>query len=1424
MSEKPTYEELEIRIKELENIVLENKHKNQNSEENNNWFYKVFENVAAGIAITDWEGHFRHCNPSFCDLLGYSMDELEERTFQTMIFPDDKDDNLAQVEQLKAGNLSYFIIENRYIHKLNYPVWVRKYVSALPDKSGRPSYLISIVSDISKEKGLEEKLLAMLSEAEKMANLGAWEFDIDKDRWTMSDNWLRIHGCRNQIMTTSELLPIAHPEDRDKIQKEFDRTVAEGSDYKIEHRIIRQDTGEERHIRAYGTAKFDTHGKAVKLYGAAQDMTDELAAFEALKESEERYRLLFENVDDAVYVHRIMPNGEPGKFEQVNAAARKMLGYTDHEFMCMSPWELDDPESSGDIIPEVMRELRTDRKSTFETVQLTKDKRRVHVDVNTVLTAIGKEEYILSVCRDITARKLTEKALQESEKKFRSSFENSAVGMAIIDIDGNLLAINKSACAILEYTEEELRHHTFLDITHEDDLEVSAIRFEQCLDDKKSYHIEKRYISKNDRLIWGYTSVSPIFESNGKFLYAIAHIQDITETKKILSQLEKRNLDLKLAQRIASIGTWSLDPEIGVPEWTDEIYRIYERDPKLGPHPFADYKKIYKGTYWERFNTAIQGAIKDGAPYDIELKLELPSGNVKWVHAICEPEAAAGPKGRKIRGTIQDITTRKQSEIKLKESEETLRQAQTLGKIGNWEFDALSEKITWSDEVFRLFERDPSKGPPTFDENMAFYYSEDSERLQKQVQAALEKGVTAEDDYQVKLPSGRSVWHHGKIFIRRNEKGETTQLLGTVQDITDRKKLEASLTIERKRLSMLLEAFPGFIYLQAPDYSVPFANQYFIEHFGNPRNRPCYEVLWNRETPCEPCHTFKVFNTKKPQIWEWSESPHGKVYMIHDYPFIDVNGSELVLEIGIDITTQKTAEMALHKEKNRLMVTLQSIGDGVITTDVSGNVVLMNRIAETLTGWKQTEARGNKLSHVFHIVDEHSRNRCENPVEKVLETDGIIGLGHNTLLISRNGTEKIIADSGAPIVDKEGSKIGFVLVFRDITKRINLETELRHVHKMEAVGNLAGGIAHEFNNVLTIIIGNAELAADDLEAWHPATENLSEIKHASMRAKDVVKQLLSFSRKLDIKKEPIDIRIIVRESLKFLKASLPSNIRIQEKFSASIDTIAADPTQIHQVLINLCSNAAHAMDEEGGTLLIELNNVTSDLKAASKNPDLKPGRYVKCSVSDTGKGIPPDLLDKIFDPYFTTKDVNKGTGMGLAVVHGIVQTHGGAITVESNVGNGAAFHIYLPSSKEKKPKILFHDEILPAGDEKILFVDDEPSIVRYSRRVLERLGYTVSAFTDPQELLTQFKSKPKEYDLVISDMMMPSLTGDRLAAELLKIRNDMPIILCTGYSEKISKNKAQEMGIKSLIMKPIDIAKLAVVTRNVLDTSKRVFE
>jgi len=383
----------------------------------------------------------------------------------------------------------------------------------------------------------------------------------------------------------------------------------------------------------------------------------------------------------------------------------------------------------------------------------------------------------------------------------------------------------------------------------------------------------------------------------------------------------------------------------------------------------------------------------------------------------------------------------------------------------------------------------------------------------------------------------------------------------------------------------------------------------------------------------------------------------------------------------------------------------------------------------------------------------------------------------------------------------------------------SLEKQLQYSQKMETIGTLAGGIAHDFNNMLGIIIGSAELALESIDNGDSVARYLNKILTASNRAEEMANRLLSFSRLADSEKKPIDLMNIIDESLKLIRSSLPTNIVIRRNFPDETFSIMGNSTQMNQVIINLCTNAAHAMDRFGGIMDVSLANILLDGKDTSYH-DLVQGAYVRLSVSDNGHGIDSEIIDRIFDPYFTTKELGKGTGMGLTMVHGIVKNHGGGIKVTSEKGKGSQFDILLPLidaevSKAAKPRKV----AAPKGKERILLVDDEDMIADTMRLILEELGYQVTAFSQSQKALQEFILRPYDYDLLITDMVMPEMTGDVLAQKIRAIRQDVPVIICTGYNEKINAENAGDMGIQEIMVKPVRMNNLARTIRKVLDSS-----
>lgn len=547
-------------------------------------------------------------------------------------------------------------------------------------------------------------------------------------------------------------------------------------------------------------------------------------------------------------------------------------------------------------------------------------------------------------------------------------------------------------------------------------------------------------------------------------------------------------------------------------------------------------------------------------------------------------------------------------------------------------------------------------------------------------------------------------------------------------------------------------------------------------------------------------------------------------------PFEDIIGALLPMwwaflfyaflrEIAAHDLRQSKNRLRANEEKYRVLFDEAMVG--YIELDNEGRIINVNKKELEMRGYAFEEMVGRFLWDF--TVEKGARERF---LAK-LSGDMPPSKGLERIICRKDGSLFPVLVDDYIVKDENGRIQGMRTIVRDITdlKQIEQEKErlvaqLQQAHKMEAIGTLAGGIAHDFNNILSPIMIHSEMAMMGLPSDTPVQNSLKQIFKAGERARDLVKQILTFARKQEGERITIEISRILKEAIMLLRSTIPTTIDIRYDIDAEQDTVFADPTQLQQIIMNLCTNATHAMEEKGGILEVILENESLDPESAEQFSDLEPGRFVKLTVKDTGQGIEPEIIDKIFEPYFTTKEVDKGTGMGLALVHGIVKNYGGTITVQSEVGKGTAFHVYLPLVEEDVEVLLEtrEDSIQHStGSERILFVDDDKAAVDTIQTMLEVLGYKVIARTSSIEALEAFRNNPQRFDLVVTDMTMPNMTGSELAKELMTIRTDIPIILCTGFSEQIDENLAKEIGIKAFVMKPIVMRDIAQTIRGVLD-------
>jgi len=520
------------------------------------------------------------------------------------------------------------------------------------------------------------------------------------------------------------------------------------------------------------------------------------------------------------------------------------------------------------------------------------------------------------------------------------------------------------------------------------------------------------------------------------------------------------------------------------------------------------------------------------------------------------------------------------------------------------------------------------------------------------------------------------------------------------------------------------------------------------------------------------------------------------------------------LSITRDITEKKQIEDQLKRSEERYRKYFEEDLSGSYISTPEGQLIACNKEYLKIFGFKNTqEALKTPISKIFETFGERAvflqtiakEKKIINKESKFQKLDGaIISVVENASgVFNENGELKEIR--------------GFIL---DLTEQRRLESQIQQSQKMESIGTLAGGIAHDFNNILFPILGHTEMLLEDVPVDSPFREGLSQIYNSALRARDLVQQILTFSRHENAELKLMKMQPIIKEALKLIRSTIPSTISIDQNLQPNCGAVKADPTQIHQIVMNLTTNAYHAMEETGGELKVSLKEVkfgTLDLIS----PDMVPGAYACLTVADTGVGMDKNLTDKIFDPFFTTKAIGKGTGMGLSVVHGIVTAMGGAIQVYSEPEKGTQFHAYFPIEKNSfEGQVTNSEAKIQGGTEQILLVDDEEAILTMEKQMLERLGYQVISHTSSLEALETFRDSPDKFDLVITDMAMPNIPGDRLSAELTKIRSDIPVLLCTGFSETMSEEKATSLGIKGFLLKPIVMKDLAQKIREVLDNNK----
>jgi PAS domain S-box-containing protein len=645
------------------------------------------------------------------------------------------------------------------------------------------------------------------------------------------------------------------------------------------------------------------------------------------------------------------------------------------------------------------------------------------------------------------------------------------------------------------------------------------------------------------------------------------------------------------------------------------------------------------------------------------------------------------------------------------------------------------------------------------------------------------------------------------------------------QEINQRKKTEGALRESEERYRAIFENTGTATFLFEADTMISLVNAEFEKLSNYYRTEIEGKMSWTEIVFEDDLERLLGYHRQR-------SSHEGNAPQNYEFRFKDKQGHLKDVFVTIDvipatkqrvasllnITERKKIEKELRESEEKFRVIIETMNAGIIMMEAEGKILFTNRHMASMLGYSYEEFAGTNYLDYIHPSERGSgltnlRSLSCGDTEYLSTQRHYLRKDGHDLWGYVSARRLVTADGKSQVVNVISDMSELKQAERE--KKI-LENHLRQAHKMEAIGTLAGGIAHDFNNILTAVIGYAEMIRYKTSdtAILPFIE---QVLKASNRASDLVQQILTFTRQKEQQNKPILVTPIVKEALKLLRSSLPATIEIRQIYENYKDTILADPTQIHQVLMNLCANSAHAMQDQSGVLTVRLSQEDFSVNPRGIHTELKNDSYLKIIVTDTGHGIDPSIIDKIFDPFFTTKQAGQGTGLGLSVVYGIVRNIGGTISCTSKPGKGTIFTLYIPLSDADESIEMEMIESIPGGNERILFVDDEEIIVSLGREMLSSLGYDVTARSSSLDALTDFRANPDQFDLVITDMTMPNMTGVMLTKEILKTRPPMPIILTTGFSELINEEKAKEIGIKALLMKPISIQDLSQTLRRVLD-------
>ncbi len=1372
----------------------------------------TFNAMSDSVSIIDNDGHLLQYNNATLKMFNITKKEIEAKNCWQLVHRISVPINNCPIQRMKKSKKPEWMVFQ------DGERWLEISVDPIFDSNKNIIGAVHVVSDITNRKLSEKALLKSESRYRTLFEQSADALLIIKDDKFVDCNpaTVAMLGYANKKefldMHPSELSPPKQSDGKNSFQKANEMMAIAFK--KGSHRFEwdhKKRNGEVFPVEVLLTAI--SYEEEQFIHVVWRDVTERSRVEKALKESEQNNRNLIDMAPDSFF-----QGDENGALIRVNAKACELTGYGEEELLTQNLADLFYPDS---VLKKPLRYdlLKNGAIITSEREIQRKDGSIVHIEMNSRLMP---DKTYQSFIRDISERKRSEKKLQENENKMRLIVEGTPnLFFYTQNENGDLTYISPSVEKITGRSVEEWnsRKDWFLTDNPFNDLVKETTKKHLNGEATEGPIIaEIEHANKRPILLEIYETI--IFEDGEVLgLQGVAH--DITQKYKAEKALKESEQNFRLVFENSPLGIYLASPQGQILDGNQAMLDI------LGSPSLEATKQINVLAFPPLVKNGYASSFKKCVREKKTNLFDVPYTS-KWGKKILlsnylVPLTDAQGNVEKVYTIMQDITERKQAEDRIRESEERFRMAFytspdaiSISSVSSGQYLDINEGFT----KITGYTKEESIGKTVLDLNIWF----DAEERFQFVNGLKKDSVIHNMEVRFCAKDGKIVF--GLLSATLIQiKGEKV-ILSIARDISDRKQAEKQLYESEERYRSLVEQMTDGVYRSTQDGRFLDVNPAMVKILGYQDKDELMQIDIKKELYFDDTErreiteslktsgnikidTFRLRHKKGHEIWV---EDHGQ--LVYD------EAGNILYHEGVlrDITERKEAQERIAElaEFNKSIVTSAPVG--IITVSHKRKVTSTNEAFLKIMG-SPNLAETLKISVKLPIfANENIKPLFENALDKGQSFE----VKHFPFT-SYWGKELVVDLKGVPQKTKNGHIFGVVVVINDVTRNVQaeeektkLEIQLRRAQKLETIGTLAGGIAHDFNNILAPIMGFTELALLKIEEEAPVARDLNQVLKGAHRAKELVEQILLFSKQSEKERRPIALQPLVDEALKLLRPSIPSTIEIYKNLTASCGKVRADATQIHQVVVNLCTNAWQAM-HEGGTLTIQLEQTSVDDTMTKLHPNLTEGDYVRLSIRDTGSGMDEATLERIFEPFFTTKAVNKGTGLGLSVVHGIVRNHRGEILVYSEPGKGSVFHVYLPALDVEDEIVTQRPKTIPGGDESVMIVDDEPVIAEMVKTMLENFGYKADIFKTGMKAVIAFEQRPHQYDLLITDLTMPQMTGLDLADQLHKTNPELPIIIMTGFGDNLTQPTLKRYGIKQVIGKPVVVKELASAVRKVLD-------